>query len=278
MQERSGQVLMIQTNARSQLHLLLKDLAGAFQGWEFWVYLGWNDIAKQYRRSFIGPIWITLNTALFIVAFGLVGAQLFKIAVRDYLSYFCIGHILFGFFSALLNEGCLTYINATAFLKQTAYPKTAFVLRVLWKNLILLGHNFLVILGVLVWAGKIGNVAWVDFAAALLVALISGALAVAILGALAARFRDIPMMVQSIMQIAFFLTPVIWKADQLTERAKFLVVWNPLAAYLDILRRPLLGESAPPESWYMALGAMAAQAGLFIALYLAARRRIVYWL
>jgi len=269
---------MSYTNAGSQFHLLMKDFVEALRSWEFWVYLGWNDVAKQYRRSFVGPVWITLNTALFIVAFGMVGAQLFKIAVADYLSYFCIGHILFGFFSMLLNEGCLTYVNAAPFLKQTAYPKTAFVLRVLWKNVILLGHNFFVILGVLVWAGKIGNVSWMAFGLAFIVSVLSGGLAVGILGALAARFRDIPMMVTSIMQIAFFLTPVIWRAEQLTERAKFLVVWNPLAAYLDILRRPLLGETASLESWYMALGALAVQAALFFALYLAARRRIVYWL
>lgn len=270
--------MIIHTNTLSQLHLLIKDFVEALRGWEFWLYLGWNDVAKQYRRSFIGPVWITLNTALFIVAFGLVGAQLFKIAVEDYLLYFCVGHVFFGFFSMLLNEGCLTYVNAAAFLKQTAYPKTAFVLRVVWRNLILVGHNFLVIIGVLLWAGKFGAVSWWGFALAVPVVLISGALAVAILGALAARFRDIPMMVTSIMQIAFFLTPVIWRAEQLTERAKFLVVWNPLAAYLDILRRPLLGQDAPPESWYMALGMLGVLAALFLALYIAARRRIVYWI
>ncbi len=269
---------MIQLKLINQLHLLREDIVGALRGWEFWLYLGWNDIARQYRRSFIGPIWITINTALFIVAFGLVGAQLFKIAVEDYLPYFCLGHILFGFFSMLLNEGCLTYVTAAAFLKQTAYPKTAFVLRVVWRNLILLGHNFLVILGVLLWAGRLSGIAWGEFLIALLVVVISGSFAVGIFGALATRFRDIPMVVASLMQIAFFLTPVMWKADQLTERARFLVVWNPLAAYLDILRRPLLGESASILSWKMAIAALAFQAILFVILYLFARRRIIYWL
>lgn len=262
----------------SQSRLLWEDIKGAVQAWEFWIYLGWNDIARQYRRSFVGPLWITVNSAVFIVAFGLIGAQLFKIDIYDYLSYFCVGHIFFGFCSMILNEGCLTYINAAAFLKQTSYPKMVFVLRVVWRNLILLAHNFLVVIGVLIWSGRFGNIIWLDFAAAMCVVAAGSILAVAILGALAARFRDIPMMVTSLMQIAFFLTPVIWRSEQLTERARFLVVWNPLAAYLDIVRRPLLGETAISASWDMAVAATLCQAILFVMLYLFARRRIVYWL
>lgn len=265
-------------NPASQLQLLKRDVLGALERWEFWVYLGWNDVAKQYRRSFIGPIWITLNTALFIVAFGMVGAQLFKFAVEDYLPYFCVGQILFGLFTALMNEGCLVYSNASAFLKQTPYPKTAFVFRVVWRNLILFAHNFVVILGVLWWSGHLANANWPMFVLALLVTILTVLFTVAVFGALAARFRDIPLMVSSIMQIAFFVTPVMWRPDQLTERAQILVVWNPLAAFLDILRQPLLGGAASQHSWLMAIAVLVAMATGFVVLYRAVRRRIVYWL
>lgn len=264
--------------ADKQLRLLGRDLLEAITRWEFWVYLGWNDIAKQYRRSFIGPVWITVNTAIFIVAFGMIGAQLFKMPVADYLPYFCTGQILFIFFSTVLNEGCLAYSAASPFLKQTPFPKTAFVFRVVWRNLILLGHNFVVILFVLLWAGRLGGVDLPMFLAALIVTLLTALLAVAILGALAARFRDIPMIVGSIMQIAFFVTPVMWQPGQLTERAKMVVTWNPLAAYLEILRQPILGGTASATSWTMALGMLAVLAIGFVVLYRFARRRIVYWL
>jgi lipopolysaccharide transport system permease protein len=74
-----------------QSKLLIDDVRGSFVSWRLWVSLGWNDIAKQYRRSFIGPIWIALNTAIFIVGFGYIGAQLFKTDLADYLPYFCAG-------------------------------------------------------------------------------------------------------------------------------------------------------------------------------------------
>ena len=262
-----------------QLVLLGSDVRDSLRNWRFWLYLGWNDIAKQYRRSFIGPVWIVLNSALFIVAFGMVGAQLFKLPIQDYLPYFCAGHVLFGFFTALLNEGCQTYIEANAFLKQTAYPKIAFVLRVVWRNTLMLAHNMIVVIAVLLWSGHLSGVHWGSFATALLITFITAILVVAVFGVIAARFRDIPMIVASLMQISFFVTPVMWRPDQLTERAQtWIVHYNPLAAYLDLLRSPLLGHSASPQSWILALAVTGLLAILFVALYRVARRRIVYWL
>ncbi|MBK6744383.1 MAG: ABC transporter permease [Hydrogenophilales bacterium] len=263
---------------RTQLALLQNDVLQSFRKWQFWGFLGWNDIAKQYRRSFIGPVWITLNSAIFIVAFGLVGAQLFKFSVEDYLPYFCAGQIFFSFMSSLINEGCDTYINAHTFLKQTAYPKFAFVLRVVWRNLLLLGHNLAVIIAVLLWAGRLSQVQWLPFLAGLLVTILAACFVVAIFGAIAARYRDVPMMVASIMQVSFFVTPVMWRPDQLTERAQWLVHLNPLACYLEILRQPLLGLAASQQAWLTAVGLLAVLCVAFILLYRQVRRRIVYWL
>lgn len=262
----------------SQWRLLRQDVVNSLHNWRFWVYLGWNDIAKQYRRSFIGPVWITVNTAIFIVAFGFVGAQLFKTPVHEYLPFFCAGHILFGFLTVLVNEGCLTFISADAFLKQTPYPKVAFVLRVVWRSCIMLAHNMVVVALVLWWSGHLGEVRWLAFLAAMAATVCAASLVVAILGALSTRFRDIPMMVTSFMQIAFFVTPVMWRPEQLTERAQWLVHLNPFAAFLDILRQPLLGQVASTQSWLAVLGMLPVLALGFAILYRFARRRIVYWL
>jgi ABC-type polysaccharide/polyol phosphate export permease len=262
----------------SQMSLLYKDLAESLKNWRFWIFLGWNDIAKQYRRSFIGPLWIVFNSAFFIVAFGLIGAQLFKLPVNDYLPYFCAGHIFFGFLSALITEGCMTYIHADAFLKQMPYPKLTFVFRLVWRNLIMLGHNLVVLVAVLLWSGHFGNVLWLPFISALLLTLSCSCAVVAILGALSARFRDIPMAVASVMQISFFVTPVIWSPEQLTDRAKILVNLNPLAAFLEILRAPLLGTAATPQAWTYSLLTTFLAMAVFGMVYLLARKRIIYWL
>jgi len=262
----------------SQLKLLQKDVVESIRLWRLWTHLGWGDILKQYRRSFLGPVWISLNTGIFIVVFSLIGAQLFNLPLQSYIAYFCTGHVFFSFFSSLISEGCQTYIASEAFLKQTPYPKMAFVLRVVWRNLIMLAHNFPVVLGVLWWAGLLPDVRLGWFALGLVVTTAAGTLLVALLGAIAARFRDVPMIVTSIMQIAFFVTPVMWQPQQLTERAQLVVLFNPLAALLDMLRSPMLGQVPPQSAVLLAIATLAVLALLYLALYLHARRRIVYWL
>ena len=262
----------------SQWTLLLRDVSSSARLWRLWTHLGWGDILKQYRRSFLGPIWITLNSAIFIVVFSLIGAQLFNLPLDSYLSYFCLGHVFFSFFTAIVNEGCQTYIASEAFLKQTPYPKMVFVFRVMWRNLIMLAHNAPIVLGVLWWSGLLGTVQLGWWLLGLCMTVASATLAVALLGALAARFRDVPMIVTSLMQISFFVTPVMWQAQQLTERAQIVVHSNPLAAYLELLRAPLLGHPPSPHSIGMAAGMLVLLGLLFLLTYVKVRRRIVYWL
>jgi ABC-type polysaccharide/polyol phosphate export permease len=263
---------------KSQVRLLLNDILSALVAWRFWCFMGWSDVAKQYRRTFLGPVWITLNTALFIVAFGLIGAQLFKYPADWYLVYFCAGHVLFGYFSALINEGSLTFISSDAFLKQTPYPKMAFVLRTVFRCSILMLHSAVIVLAVLWWSDRLAAVRWDALAGAVVLTVLAAIFVVAIVGGLATRYRDVTVALGSLMQVSFFVTPVLWVPDQLTERAQWVVHLNPLALFLDLLRNPLMGVRPEPTAWLAASAVVLALAVLFFAQYVVIRRRIVYWL
>lgn len=261
-----------------QLELLLLDVKQSCRAWRFWAHLGWEDIARQYRRSFLGPIWITLNTGLFIIVFGLIGAQLFNAPVTEYLPYLCVGHILFAYLSLVINEGCQTFIQAGPFLKQAPFPKFSFVFRVVWRNLVMLVHNLPVMLLVLAFTTGLSGIRplWLLLGLCILIA-VSG-LIVAILGLVAARFRDVPMITSSVMQIAFFVTPVMWRPEQLTERGRLAVLLNPLAALLEVVRAPMLGLAPSSSALLIASLSTLFLLGLCVLLYVLARRRIVYWI
>ena len=60
----------------------------AFQGladWRVWTFLGWRDVANRYQRSFIGPLWLTITTAILLAAIGVVYSRLFGQDVSTYL-------------------------------------------------------------------------------------------------------------------------------------------------------------------------------------------------
>ena len=262
-----------------QARLLVLDVALSLQQWQLWTHLGWQDLLRQYRRSFLGPAWIAINMAVFTAAFGWIGSQLFNQDVKTYVPYFCLGNVFFGFLSTMFNEGCRTYTEAAAFLKQTSYPKFSFVFRVLWRNLQMMAHQFPLIIAVL-WLGNyLPGALWHVWLVGFVVTVISATPVVAILAAIATRFRDVPMVVGSILQIAFFVTPVMWQASQLTSsRAHLITVFNPLAAWLELLRAPLLGTYPSSAAWLTAGVSFSVCLVICVITYLVARRRITYWL
>lgn len=263
----------------SQWELLLRDWFLSLGQWHLWMHLGWQDLLRQYRRSFLGPAWIAINTAIFTAAFGWIGAQLFNQDVKSYIPYFCLGNVFFGFLTSVFNEGCKTYIDSAAFLKQSSYPKFIFVLRVVWRNLLLLAHQIPLILIVLWIGGLLGQSLWLLWLGGMLLTVASAVMAVALLGAISTRFRDIPMVVSSILQIAFFITPVIWRPTQLSAgHSSTFIALNPLAAWLELLRAPLMGQAPQITAWVTASIAFVVLTLLCIAVYLAVRRRINYWL
>ena len=69
----------------SQWQLLKRDIAASLRQWPFWMHLGWQDVLRQYRRSFLGPTWIAINTAVFTAAFGWLGARLFNQDAHSYI-------------------------------------------------------------------------------------------------------------------------------------------------------------------------------------------------
>ncbi len=180
--------------------------------------------------------------------------------------------------SSLLSEGCSTFVTAETFLKQAACSKTLFASRVVFRNLLMFLHNAVVVFCVLLWFDRFQAIHWGALLLALPLTFIAGWLVVAIIGVLATRFRDIPMIITSLLQILFFVTPVMWRPEQLTERAQIIVDYNPFAVFLELMRAPLLGVDVSWELWRSAMLIVGLLALAFFAIYLKSRKSIVYWL
>ena len=48
------------------------DLSGGWQQRQLWAHLGWQDIRQRYRRSLLGPIWISITMAVTAIALGIL--------------------------------------------------------------------------------------------------------------------------------------------------------------------------------------------------------------
>lgn len=254
----------------------LSDLAEGFKAWQIWGNLGWNDIRTRYRRSMIGPFWITISMAVTVIALGVLYAQLFRIDIQEFLPYLALGFILWGFFSPALNECCTIFVANSNFIKQSTIPLTVYINQAVFRQLITFAHNFIIYFGMVVFLSvPIGWVTlWAIPAFFLIVLTVFGF--GLFLAVVCARFRDIPNIVQNVLQVGFYLSPILWSAELLPERAFFLT-WNPFYYLIYVIRMPLLGEAPTPEIWFGTAVIATVSIALGLASFLLMRRRIAYW-
>jgi lipopolysaccharide transport system permease protein len=242
----------------------------------FWMMLGWHDIKEHYRGSILGPLWLTVTTVIFVGGLGPLYAKLFSLSIAEYLPRMAIGLTIWLFISSTINECCSAFISSAQTIKQIRLPRLALLLRVIWKNLLTQAHVMPVYIGVLFFyrvpsAGE-AAIAAMGFIIVCLNLIWIGLL-VAIL---CARFRDIAPLVSSIMQISFFVTPIIW-SDSLQAMNSMIIYLNPFAAFIEIVRAPLLGEQIPMPLLAMALSCLFGGYALTAALFIRCRKQIVYW-
>jgi len=260
----------------SQAMLALLDVTDGARAWHLWGLLGWQDIRQRYRRSKIGPFWLTISMGVMVGAMGMLYAGLFKIDIADYLPFIALGFIVWGLISGLIIDGCAAFIGAEGIIKQVGLPLSVHVYRVVWRNLIVFAHNILIFFVVAVlfsiWPGWAGLLAVPGLA----LLCLNGVWAGLLLGLVSARFRDVPQIVASVVQVAFFLTPIIWKPSLLSGRTVILDL-NPFFHFLELVRAPLLGQVPDLASWLVTLGITVGGWLVTLVMYRRYRQRIAYW-
>jgi len=256
--------------------LALNDLAECARLYRLASTLGWLDIKLRYRGSILGPFWLTLSTGVMILAMGLLYSRLFHMSLQDYMPYLALSIVLWNTIAAMVSEACICFTGAEGTIRATRLPFTIYAARAVVRNALVLAHNAVVIVLVIavydVWPG------WGALAAlpGLAVWIVDGVAACLLLGTFCARFRDIPPIVGSIMQIAFFLTPIIWRPELIGDAVAWLVL-NPFYPLVAIVRDPLLDNVPGPLIWLAAVawsGLLVVAAGLVFARL---RGRLAFW-
>lgn len=270
-------MLLSDPSAGARQRLAVQDVRDGFALWRLGLTLGWFDIRLRYRGSVLGPFWLTLSTGVMVGALGVLYSQLFKMELHDYLPFLALSLVLWGFLASLVTDACACFQQAEGMIRSQRMPFTLYAIRVIVRNVLVLAHNVAVILVVYtafdVWPG------WAALAAVPGLALwvVDGLATCLLLGAVCARFRDIPPIVGSVMQIAFFISPVIWKPELLQGAQAAWLPFNPFYAMLEIVRAPLLGQIAGWHLWASALGYSVLLCGGAWMLFARVRGRLAFW-
>ena len=263
----------------SPLAIAMSDIISAVRKYSLVGMLGWQDVRQRYRRSALGPFWLTISMGVMIGTIGIVFGQIFNSPMQEFLPFLAAGMILWSFVSSVITEGCTGFIASEGIIKQLPIPLFLHILRMIWRNTLILGHNLIIFPLVLLAVGKPLNQLALISIPGLLLALINLTWMALILAIVCARYRDLPQIVGSILQVVFYLTPIMWMPSLLPQRAGlYLLDLNPAYHLLEIVRSPLLGQLPSATNWVVSLVLALVGWVVAIALYGRYKQRIAYWL
>jgi ABC-type polysaccharide/polyol phosphate export permease len=261
---------------RSLANRAYRDLLDALTNSRVWIMLAWQEVRQRYRRSILGPFWLTISTGAMMLAMGPLYRHLLGQEIDNYFLYLSVGFVVWLFLSGLTNESCYAFTLAEGYIRNVKLPLTVYVMRVVCRNVIIFAHNLIIV--VLVFLYFLPPITWhlLEVPLGIFLICVNSVSLGWILGLLSARFRDIPQIVASLVQVAFFLTPILWQASML-DRYEWAARINPYFHFIEIVRQPILGGSASAESW-AAVSAITV-IGFIVAFTLFARyrARIAYW-
>jgi lipopolysaccharide transport system permease protein len=167
-------------------------------------------------------------------------------------------------------------INAGGMIKAVNMPILIHVMRMVHRNLIIFLHNIAIIPIIwLVYPWHIGVQSLLAPVGLLIVyvAVVSGSVVVSMI---CVRYRDVPPVMTSVLQLLFFVSPIIWVPENIKGGGLFVAL-NPVAYLLAITRDPIMGTSPHVLNWIGAILFVALATAVMAYVYTRYRSRIVYW-
>jgi ABC-type polysaccharide/polyol phosphate export permease len=254
----------------------MTDLWRGLMSYEIWTRFAFHEIRQRFRRSILGPFWLTLSMGIMVGALGLVFGTLFRQSIGDTLPYIATGLIFWGLLTSCINDGTNVFVGSANYIRNLPLPVSLHLFQMLCRNLIIWVFNMAIYILVavlfriqLTWDTLLFIPGFILFVLNLgWVALVAGIFST--------RFRDIPQLILNLIQVVFFVTPVFWSVETLPRRPAFVQL-NPFYHLLEIVRAPLLGQAPSLISWGVAVGLAVFGTTFAILLYRRTYSRIAYW-
>ncbi|SDR61064.1 lipopolysaccharide transport system permease protein [Rhizobiales bacterium GAS113] len=254
------------------------DLMDGLRQWRLCYLLATADMRRRFARSKLGQLWIMLSGAILVIALGAVWSFLWHQPIHDMLPYVAVSMMTWQLISGVVIESTTALPSSSNYFLNQYTSTSTIVYAVIYRN----GCTYLLNMIFPLLICLFFDVSFTSYAllcipgaVLLFVTFIWISFMTAIL---CARFRDIVQIVSSVMQIIFFVTPVLWKPELLPSEVSWIAELNPFAAMLSVVRDPLLGRPVSGIVWAAAF--VLAFGGLIVTLpfFGRYRRRVVYWL
>lgn len=236
------------------------------------------EIKHRYERSLLGPLWITLSQAIYILAIGCLFGTIFQQDIAKFLPFVACGLLVLGWVSSTLQESSTALIDKAHKIRDGDRYVLAHVAELQFRNLLVFGHHLSILVIVLIYFRvpvSLLDVFEALFGLGLILINLVGFSVIAAIATL--RYRDVGPLIASILKILFIVTPVLWEPSLLGDK-KFLVDWNPVHHWINLVREPLTHSSAPFHSFLVTAATGVLSLLMAYTVFILTHRKLTRWL
>jgi len=266
------------SHTKPSSNFFIQDLKEGLQNWRIWLLLSWQDIRIRYRRSQLGPFWLTISMALTIYMMGFLYSHLLHLSTRNYFPFLAAGLLVWHFIALTISDGINIFIMDEHFLKQVKLPYSVYILRVMMRTFFIFLHNIFVLIPLYFFFHIQLSPAFLMVIPGLMLLLLNAYFFSLILAMTGVRFRDLGQLITSLIQIIFFVTPIMWSPVSLPDRYQIFVKINPFTHLIEVVRAPLVSEFPSLFSYTFVLLMTILGGCLAMLLFNKNKNNIIFWI
>ena len=232
------------------------------------------DLSVRYKRSIIGPFWIILSNVLLISVLSYIFSFIGKDDDFNYTIYMGIGLILWNFISSTINDSSIIFIQHESLIKQMNLPISFHIFRFMMRQIIVLLHSFILI-PYIYFFYDFNVLNLLLFIFSVFIVCLSLFFISFIISFLSTQFRDLGFLIQNIMTVAFYASPILWHTSYLGGIKFYLI--NPFYHYISLPRDILMGNGFNFVSLYFILVLLVCSILLLAFIYKYKRKSLMFY-
>ncbi len=232
-----------------------------------------NDLRSRFARSRLGALWMVLQPLAQVAIYALVLSRIMaaKLPGIDnryaYVIYLMAGMIAWSLFAEVVTRSLTVFVDSGNLMKKMVFPRVCLPIIVggssLVNNLLLLATS----IGVFLLIGHPPTLATLWLPLLIGINLAFGLGLGLILGVLNVFVRDVAQVMTVVLQLLFWLTPIVYMPSIIPERLRAVLEFNPMMHMVVAFQNVLLYGRAPGINGLVVIGVAAAILLLF-ALFL----------
>ena len=231
------------------------------------------DLRNRYRRTVLGIGWALLNPLCMMAVLCTVFHQIFHFPLREHIPFVMAGLGIWSFLSFSILDGCSSIYLGEKYIRSTPMPMGIYPLRTMMGLML----QFLIVLSLtivitLALKGFPDPLVLLTIVPSLVLLAFFGWAMCVLFGFANVFFPDTHQIASVLMQMLFYLTPVFYPIDMVRiPLVQTCLRYNPFAAFISIVREPLINNTLPPlESYLFAI--FVTVLAVFLAVRLLAKR------